>query len=135
MSQVIHEITEDLKNGIDVRHWTQQYPWISLGVAAVAGFAAAATVVPSKDETWKEKFESLKEALTPEPEVVGSNGKHAEEKVAAAAKPSMWSELLREAVKAARPIITSVVSGAVAAKASTGGGYAPGETPPSGTNS
>jgi hypothetical protein len=42
---------EDAKAGLgeaaDLRLWTQQHPWVTLGVAAAAGFTAATGLVPS----------------------------------------------------------------------------------------
>ena len=39
------------------------HPWATLGAAAVAGFAAAATVVPSKEQQALRKLQALEEAL------------------------------------------------------------------------
>ena len=47
----------------DPRAWMNVHPWATLGVAAVAGFATAATVVPSKEQQALRKLRELEEAL------------------------------------------------------------------------
>jgi hypothetical protein len=43
----LHDLSEGLHSAADVRLWTQQYPWLSVGVAAATGFAAAAVLAPA----------------------------------------------------------------------------------------
>jgi hypothetical protein len=59
MTAVVHGIADSLKDAANPAAWTRHHPWPSLGAAAVLGFVAASAITPSKDQTWKERFESL----------------------------------------------------------------------------
>jgi hypothetical protein len=59
MSDVLKVIQNDLKGAADIRAWANQYPWYSVGAAAVAGFAAASVVVPRRGESLEEKLAGL----------------------------------------------------------------------------
>src|SRR5438105_10740862 len=43
--------------------WMGAYPWVSLGVGAAAGFLAGSALTPARDETFKERLESLIEEV------------------------------------------------------------------------
>jgi hypothetical protein len=57
----------DLSQGLDPKGLAKQHPWIAIGAAAVAGFAAASTLVPSKEEQALKKLSRIEQALRPEP--------------------------------------------------------------------
>src|SRR3954452_3884664 len=50
ISRVVSDMKNDLAKSADPRGWMQVAPWTTLGVAAVAGFVAAAVAVPSKED-------------------------------------------------------------------------------------
>jgi hypothetical protein len=56
IEETLRRLKGDLEHAADVRVWTRRYPWAALGVAAVAGFAAATAVVPARGQSLKEKF-------------------------------------------------------------------------------
>jgi len=39
--------------------WMGAYPWVSLGIGAAAGFLAGSALTPARDETLKERLNSL----------------------------------------------------------------------------
>jgi hypothetical protein len=47
-----------LGEAADVRLWTKEHPWASLGVAAATGFALAAALIPRRDESLGERHSS-----------------------------------------------------------------------------
>ncbi|MHB1033303.1 MAG: hypothetical protein ACYC0Y_01545 [Pirellulales bacterium] len=51
----IDDLKARLRNVADVRAWTQRHPWIALGAAAAAGFAAATGVSAVSHEGTPEK--------------------------------------------------------------------------------
>jgi hypothetical protein len=45
MQRTLAAMQETAKSAADVRAWTQKYPWYAVGIATVAGFVAARTVL------------------------------------------------------------------------------------------
>src|SRR5215469_9916187 len=50
MTRSLSEIKTRLGQGADPRAWAKEFPWITVGAPAVAGFVAASTLIPSKDQ-------------------------------------------------------------------------------------
>lgn len=67
IGSVFSAFKSDLAKGVDPATLAKQHPWIALGAAAVAGFAAASTVIPSKEEQALKKLSRIERALHPEP--------------------------------------------------------------------
>jgi hypothetical protein len=44
IQQTLAEMQEHARAAVDVRWWTQQYPWIAVGAAAVLGFVATSVL-------------------------------------------------------------------------------------------
>jgi hypothetical protein len=63
ITRTLAQLKLDLVKTADPRAWMNVHPWATLGAAAVAGFAAAATVVPSKEQQALKKLRELEEAL------------------------------------------------------------------------
>lgn len=61
--QAIGDLKASLVQAADPRLWAQQHPWAAVGVAAVAGFAAATFVVPSPEPDIKGKLSELLKGL------------------------------------------------------------------------
>ena len=57
------DLKSDLVHEVDLRIWMQSHPWMTLASAAVAGFAAAATVVPSKEQQALRKLHAIEKAI------------------------------------------------------------------------
>ena len=136
MSRVVAEIKHDLAKSADPRGWMQVAPWTTLGVAAVAGFVAAAVAVPSKEGQALKRLKKIEEALAPR---YHGNG-HAEpanpndpKSVAAAGKGgSFLSQLAGQVLHAIQPMLMSALTAGVTAKAAQPdqpptGGTDPGE--------
>lgn len=49
LQQTLDDLTRNLKVAADPCLWTHRYPWLSVGVAAAAGFVAARAVAPSRE--------------------------------------------------------------------------------------
>src|SRR5438094_2527411 len=69
ISGVLSDMKEALAQGVSLREWTREHPWILMGTAAAAGVAAGMLLTPSKEESLKdffeEKWEQIKDKLTP----------------------------------------------------------------------
>jgi hypothetical protein len=128
IKQAIGDFGRGLGHGVDPRAWTQQYPWMSLGAAAVAGFVAASAVVPSKEQQALKRLERIEKALHPEQhepkhERVESDGKKVEKK-------GFLSAIAGDLIKAVGPALASALTAGMTAQATTeaatdGNGHAP----------
>lgn len=116
ISNAVAALKADLAGGVDPRAWAHAHPWVAVGAAAVAGFAAASALIPSKEEQALKKLERIERALRPEPDPIPP--KHA----AANAPPhkSLGSRLFSEAFAALKPVLSSALT-AYAATAGANG--------------
>jgi len=111
-----------LLHGADPRAWTGEHPWMALGGAAVAGFAAAAVLVPSKEEQALKKLAALERALSgvepkaPAPATGASTNGDA---AAIKAKHGWLTTLALELIKTIRPALVSALTAGIAAKTAT----------------
>lgn len=120
ISAVLGEFGKDLGKTVDPRKWTEQYPWISLAVAAVGGFTAASVLVPSKEQQALRRLERIERALRPEPVVAATkeNGQAATDaKAKAGSGGGIFSTIIVQALKALQPILLSAITGGVTAAA------------------
>src|SRR5579864_1384825 len=67
MSKAWQEIKARLGQGANPVAWAKEYPWITIGAAAVAGFTAAAALVPTKEDQALKKLSAIERALNPPP--------------------------------------------------------------------
>src|SRR5258706_6931580 len=118
IEKVVGDIKRALGSTVDPRQWTKQYPWIATGTAVGAGFAAGYFLTPrdrdEAEEMWekiKEKFASIgkpdENAVVVEP-VTGAPAQQ---------QSSLLGTIVREAMKSVRPLITTLVGGAMVASA------------------
>jgi hypothetical protein len=146
ISHVIDEIKNDLAKGADPRGWVQVAPWTSLGVAAAAGFVAAAAMIPSKEDQALKRLRKIEEALSPHrgnghAEPVDSNNPKGV--AAATSSKSFLSQLAGQVLHAIQPVLISTLTAGVTAKAAQPdqpaagvnpgeAAYGPASTPPPG---
>lgn len=101
---------QTLKDTVDLNAWTREYPWASVGVAAVAGFMAAAALTPTASSRQKKEWTAfLREALAEA---------EAKEGVAPAAtsQGSMWGGALSGLLRTFGSALQSSVVAAATAK-------------------
>lgn len=99
-----------LGQGVAPQAWAKEYPWITVGAAAVAGFVAVATLVPSKEEQALKKLAAIERALNPPPppREDHSNGDGKRE------RGGLVGSILREAIRVAQPVLMSMLAGGMA---------------------
>lgn len=114
----------DLMKGADPRAWAHQYPWVAVGAAAVAGFAAASAMVPSKEEQAIKKLERIERALRPEPAPAGPHPGHAAGQPGRESK-SLAGRLFSEVFSALKPALSSALAAYAAGNATNGDGDGP----------
>lgn len=114
LSATLGQIKTRLGQSADVRLWTKEHPWISLATAAVAGFAAASTLVPSKEQQALKKLAAIEEALRePRREKASSNG---EDKDGSSKSHGIVATILREAIAVLRPMLMSMLTAGLGAQ-------------------
>lgn len=116
MMQAWSELKSKLGQGVDPAAWAKQHPWIAVGGAAVAGFAATTALIPSKEQQALRKLAELERALHP-PAPHPTNGDARKE------KSSFLATIALEAFALLRPVLTSIVTSQM-------GGGAVGTNPP-----
>jgi hypothetical protein len=118
ITAVVTDMKKALVESANLKEWTRQYPWMVAGAATVGGFLAGMVVTPSKDETFREKWEALKDKLTPEvaPEAPAGATARTIADQPQAESPSMFAVVIREALKAVGPTIGGLITGAFASQ-------------------
>jgi len=141
IARVKSDIVHDLADGADPRQWLKVAPWTTLAGAAVAGFLAAAAVVPSKEEQALRRLRKLEKALEIDHEVPRRNGRHSEDGKRAhtddgkaqASKGTALGSIIGALAGAVQPMLMNLVTNAFAAKGMGpmpgGDGAAPAGTP------
>lgn len=128
IKQALGDFGKGLGHGVDPRAWTQEYPWISLGAAAVAGFVAASALVPSKEQQALKRLARIEKALHPEQhpathERVESDGKKVEKK-------GFLAAITGDLIKAVGPALASALTAGMTAQATTDPSNGNGHTQP-----
>ena len=107
MTQAWKELKTRLGQGTSPQAWAKEYPWVTVGTAAVAGFIAASSLIPSKEEQTLKKLAAIERALNPQPhapEHSQGNGKSEPQ------GKSIVSTILHEVLAIARPAIVSLMT-------------------------
>lgn len=89
--------------------WAKEYPWITVGAAAVAGFVATAALLPSKEEQALKKLAAIERALNPAPprEEEHSNGNSKK------GGAGVMGTILHEVLNIAKPMLLSMMSAGI----------------------
>jgi hypothetical protein len=125
VARAVGELKDALADGADPRVWAKQYPWATIAVSALAGFAATAALVPSREQQALKKLAEIERALNPEPRrrAERERDEHADSvdgkaggEDYKAGKQSFMTALLGEAIKAVRPALISLLTAGVTAK-------------------
>ena len=117
ITAVVADMKHALVEGANLKEWTRQYPWMVAGAATVGGFLTGMLVTPSKEETFREKWESLKDRFTPDVADTGASPEATARTIAdqpEAQNPSILAVIIREALKAVGPTIGGLITGALA---------------------
>ncbi len=124
ISQTLSGITKELTRAVDPRVLMQRFPWMTLGASAVAGFAAAATLIPSKEQQALRKLATIERALHPQPKKAEENG-HSESEGSGSkgearfksGRSGLMHAVLGEVIGAIKPAVISLLSAGVTAAA------------------
>jgi hypothetical protein len=108
----LDEIKTEFSQGLSPIELAKRHPWLTLLGSAVGGFAAAATLVPSKEQQALDRLRRVQEALHPSTKpAAGENGNKPHEKGS-----KISSVLITQLLGMLRPIVISLISGAMASR-------------------
>ena len=122
LAATLSDAAAALKDGVDPATWARRYPLLAIGSALLAGFAAAAVTIPSKEQQELRKLEKLAKALRPAaPAPSGDKAAAAPTANATAdeTKKPLWLTILHEAINLLRPALVSMLSAYVGSHASS----------------
>jgi hypothetical protein len=118
ISNVIGEIKRDVATSVDPRAWLQVHPWTTMASAAVAGFVAAAAVVPSKEQQALKRLAAIEKALSPSTKRRDADAADDDPGAAQVEKGrgSFLSGVAGHLLRAIQPVLMSAVTAGVTAK-------------------
>jgi hypothetical protein len=125
LSAAFGDLSRSLRDGIDPKAWTKEHPWAMVAGAAVAGFAAAAAFVPSKEDQALRRLAAMERALMPKPS--RSNGAAAQPdagedggaKDFAKGRSGFMGAIGRQLLETIKPALMSALTAGITAKAAT----------------
>ncbi|MGB7160593.1 MAG: hypothetical protein WBD40_21185 [Tepidisphaeraceae bacterium] len=117
-------LAKDLRDGADPRAWTKEHPWAVVAGAAVAGFAAAATLVPSKEEQALRRLAAMERALMPKASKADharamDDGESGGAKDFSRGRASFLTAVGRQLLEALKPALMSALTAGITAKSAT----------------
>jgi len=114
-----HALASAFKDNAHLTEWMGAYPWVSLGLGAAVGFLAGSALTPARDETFKERLDSLMKEVSRKAEKEEKAEKGTEKAARAAVeaqKPSFMGQLGSGLFDIVKTALVSTLSGAVAGK-------------------
>ena len=120
LSATLADIGRGFGQSANVGAWTRQYPWVTLSASAVAGFAASAILVPSKEDQALRRLARIERALhPPQPKPKHDDGEEDGDNANAYKRGShsFGRAILGEVIKAIQPALLSMLTAGVTAHA------------------
>ena len=112
MSRVWQQTRSQLGQGANPIEWARRFPWVTVGTAAVAGFTAAAMLIPSKEQEALRRLARIERALNPPPaRPAHGNGDTKTE------HHGILGTILHEALAVLRPALVSLMAAGMAGSA------------------
>jgi len=91
--------------------WAREYPWISMGLAAAAGFIGTTLVVPSRDQQALAKLAAIERAVNPPKPSSTNHEAHVKP-----ADHSLLMMIVREVLAIVRPVLLSLLTAGLAGR-------------------
>jgi hypothetical protein len=126
ISQAFSELGQSLKATADPHVLTRDHPWLAISTAAVAGFAAAVTMIPSREQQALRALAELERARHAPPPAPPASP---ESDKSAAAAGGILGSIAAEALKTIRPLLTTLLSAGISRAVNATSG-----NPPEGAN-
>jgi hypothetical protein len=123
LSAAFGDLSRSLRDGVDPTAWTKEHPWAMVAGAAVAGFAAAAAFVPSKEDQALRRLAKIEKALMPERSKRDGQAVDASEdggaKDFAKGRTGFLGAIGRQVLETIKPALMSALTAGITAKAAT----------------
>lgn len=116
MGATLQDMKLELVRGLSPLELARRHPWLALLGSAVGGFAAAATLVPSREQQALDRLRRMHEAMHPQKAVAPENGSKPETK-----RSTVGALLAGQLIGLIRPIVASLLSAALAARPNPSG--------------
>ena len=113
MGRLTTDMGECLRSAANLPGWISEFPWTSMAAAAAAGFVVASALTPSRDESFRERLESLIEEVKSHSAVAAAT---APTKESEAKTRSLAGGLLTHLMGVVQTVLVSTISSAVSAK-------------------
>jgi hypothetical protein len=125
IGRAFSELKGALTGSVDPRPLMKNYPWATLGGAAVAGFVAASMLIPSKEQQALKKLAAIEKALNPPPPRRARDEEDGDMSVDGKAgakdyksgRSGLLSALMGEVIGAVKPALISLLTSGVTASA------------------
>lgn len=113
LSRAWGEAKSQLGEGVNPVAWAREFPWVTVGAAAVAGFTAAATLIPSREQQALRRLARIERALNPAPpKPQQSNGDGKKE------HGGILGTILHEVLAVVRPALVGLITAGMAGRQS-----------------
>jgi hypothetical protein len=125
LSAVFEDFSKNLRDGLDPKGWAKDHPWAMVAGATVAGFAAAAAFVPSKEDQALRRLAKLERALMPKPSKRAAHddghdsGEDGGAKDFSKGRTGFMGAIGRQLLETIKPALMSALTAGITAKAAT----------------
>jgi hypothetical protein len=115
IGEAIGELQRNLKATADPKILTRDHPWIAISTAAVAGFAAALTLIPSKEQQALRALAELERARHAPPPPADRKSDNGAVNGAAKdeARAGFLGIIIAELLKTIRPLLTALLTAGI----------------------
>jgi ElaB/YqjD/DUF883 family membrane-anchored ribosome-binding protein len=117
IEDTLARMRETLKDGADIRAWTERYPWATVGASAAAGFLVATALLPKRRSAPETEPALLERILADEQIAERIKQISSEEEARPRRGGSMLQSVGATLLKTFGPALQSAVASALAARA------------------
>lgn len=104
----------------DPKVWARTHPWISVGIAAAAGFAAASAIVPAPGQRTADKWAGVMHRLAPDRQGGASGMPNSPSEASApSSTTSIWTSVIDALFELTKVAITNLLASMAQAKVAT----------------
>jgi hypothetical protein len=122
IGEALSDLGNNLKATADPHVLTRDHPWVAISAAAVAGFAAAITLIPSKEQQALRALAELERVRHAPPPAAATSDKAA---AAEGAAGGIFATIAAEVFKMIRPLITTLLTAGISRATAASSGPAP----------
>jgi hypothetical protein len=104
-------VKRSLVRTADPVQWASSHPWISVGVAAATGFAAASAIVPAPGQRMTNKWGDVIQRFSPHSKTPAPDVSHTvQEGSSEHPTPTLWTSLIDALFEIAKVIVSNAIT-------------------------